>query len=1499
MEITKRGLIFDRKNNILFLKIKESFFLRRKIPTMSDDEDYYDEDVYQDSSDEDIEEDYDVGSERPNYVSPDSPLGKELLKTKIEAVIDGKFIVLENPVGGKDIMGGDFTDDEPVKISGMEMGDDGITTENYISKGIFPPPITRKIEAVERPEEIDVPGEIKVSKSGKLLIKYLSYKNFLADIIASYDHAITKGISESTHGRQINLPNGNAIRFIQVYFDRPRMDDTPLKAREQNLTYQAGVSLEIAEFDPNGEIVMRDDRPNIRKIGIGNIPIMLGSVLDPLRAKSEAERISYGECVSDPQGYFIIEGNEYIILMRDQLRSDRILTTVSAKHGMKCNMTCRTKIGGTVALNLFENTEKTGVSKTVMISLPFLSTKKINVFIIYYMLGIENPDHMIDMILSHVKFSNQKKVRARLHATKLDFYGVYGNGTKVGQGAVNVIAATETKTREAQMKFPEYRDKYVIKIKEELFPQIPEDQVENKLIFLSLMISRFVENAIGLRELDNRDSWSNKRIMTAGVRITQLFGQCIRKTISSLTNPSPNKKGTIFKCFSGQEVKRGSHNYFDEIVQKFETMNIHEEFRSSFTTKWGCRGNDKRDENVTEPLAKLSILDRYAHSTQIKAKSNTKTKSTKIREVEMSQTGYIDPIYSSEGANCGIVKAKAVTCWISIDRDGSDILSFLGEEHNSHLISSRKTGIHNNVCIMNGRLLGWCDPQQLRDILIRRRRSRMIFEDTAIVVDSDGVLWIDTRDQRPTRPLLIVNQETGNLVIDEKRMWGSDFEDLLNNGAVEYIDAWEQEYCWLAQHIDDISRRQEEIDEIVNEISDLRSRISEKTGETGQEIVLLDDTKSTSSGRVDRAKYERERIREDIETEKEFLVTLQEEYKEIESNTDGIVESRRSRLEKEKSSLGDKLEEFRQDQPSNVDEINDIMLRLDEIDVEIDLLDDPESLEVKRLIRETQDQCYMQIMQKEEEIKNLVGKLASINTGSSTKTESVGLGLFDRDESFIDDVDNLQIQLAKMLRILDRYHQKGPFSRYTHCELDPNALMGVAASVIPLPDHNQAPRNTYQCNMGRQSLGIYNSAHMYRFDTTAKLLAYPSRPMFETQMYKVLGLHNLPAGQNVVLAISNYYGYNQEDALIFKKSSIDRGLFMMTVFHSVDATFLIGSERLGNLPDPIRRTRNEKIYHAIDTSNGIARIKSIIKKGDCLVSKYTSISSEGKTEYIDQSVYAKIDQIGTVDSIVKTSHGGTMIIKIKLRQERIPELGDKFASRHAQKSTIGLIVKDEDMPFTREGIKPDLIMNPHAIPSRMTLGQIIEIVTSKHAALTGERINATAFNNFDVGTFKKSLHQLGYQRGGKETLYSGITGKPIKTQIFIGPCYYQALKHHVQDKIQSRSTGSIDPITRGPVGGRSLEGGMRLGEMEKDAFISHGAGTLLNERLCLSSDAYKAVYCKTCGNMATSGYQKEYSCRLCENPSFGSCTIPYPLRVLSHLMGGANMKIQFNFDTSQ
>ena len=497
------------------------------------------------------------------------------------------------------------------------------------------------------------------------------------------------------------------------------------------------------------------------------------------------------------------------------------------------------------------------------------------------------------------------------------------------------------------------------------------------------------------------------------------------------------------------------------------------------------------------------------------------------------------------------------------------------------------------------------------------------------------------------------------------------------------------------------------------------------------------------------------------------------------------------------------------------------------------------------------------------------------------------------------DVEEEESSMIAM-KISDLTSHKDYCSTYTHCEIHPAMILGVSASIIPFPDHNQSPRNVYQSAMGKQAIGVYCSNFNLRMDTLAHLLFYPQRPLVVTQSMEYLKFKDLPAGINAIVAIMCYTGYNQEDSLIMNQSSIDRGLFRTAFFR----TYIAEEKREARLkyetieiPDrqETRGIRNG-VYSKLD-AEGIISPGTRVSGDDIIIGKTGLIRMENELDddmdndintitkrKIDISEAVRPNENGVIESVMLTTDRlGFKIAKVKIRSIRIPQIGDKFASRHGQKGTIGMTYAQEDLPFTLEGINPDIVVNPHAIPSRMTIGHLFECLSSKVSAIRGYESDATPFTEVTVDSISDDLHKLGYQKYGNETVFNGFTGRKIDMMIFFGPTYYQRLKHMVEDKIFSRARGPLQILTRQPTEGRARNGGLRFGEMERDCMISHGAALFLKERLVDVSDKYRIHVCKNCGLMAQADLNaQKFLCKLCNatGSDIAQVFVPYACKLL-------------------
>ena len=421
---------------------------------------------------------------------------------------------------------------------------------------------------------------------------------------------------------------------------------------------------------------------------------------------------------------------------------------------------------------------------------------------------------------------------------------------------------------------------------------------------------------------------------------------------------------------------------------------------------------------------------------------------------------------------------------------------------------------------------------------------------------------------------------------------------------------------------------------------------------------------------------------------------------------------------------------------------------------------------------------------------------------------------------------------------------------HTHLEIDPATMLGICAGIIPFSDHNSSPRNTMEAGMTKQALGLYVSNYALRTDTRAHLLHHPQTPIVKTRIIDSTNYDLRPSGQNFVVALMSYEGYNMEDAMVINKGSLERGLARSSFFRAYDTSekrYAGGQVDKFEVPDKnIKGYRSEEAYRNLD-EDGVVNPESEVESGDVLIGKTSP------PRFLEED-------FGTVAD--------------RRRETAV-------TGRHGQKGVVGLILSPEDIPFTEFGVVPDLIVNPHAIPSRMSIGQVLEMVAGKAGCLEGERVDATPFNQTLEEEIKQKLLDHGFESAGCESLYSGVTGERIDAEIFVGVAYYQKLHHMTTDKVYARSRGPVQVLTRQPTEGRAREGGLRFGEMERDCLIAHGAALTLKERLLDESDKYEAIVCENCGMLAVYDRNKNKKyCPICGDVETYPVEISYAFKLL-------------------
>jgi len=463
---------------------------------------------------------------------------------------------------------------------------------------------------------------------------------------------------------------------------------------------------------------------------------------------------------------------------------------------------------------------------------------------------------------------------------------------------------------------------------------------------------------------------------------------------------------------------------------------------------------------------------------------------------------------------------------------------------------------------------------------------------------------------------------------------------------------------------------------------------------------------------------------------------------------------------------------------------------------------------------------------------------------------------------------------------------------YTHLEISPLAMLGIVTALIPYGDYIQSARLIIGSRNLKQSIGLYSQNFPVRMDMDVSLLHYPQMPLVQTMMHELSEYSAHPSGQNIVVAIMSYKGYNMEDAVIINKGSIERGFGRSTYFRPAVSEELRYSGGLMDsvcIPDKdVKGYKSERDYRFLE-GDGIVYPEAKVKEEDVIIGKTSpprflsnleeySLASNIRRE---SSISLRHGEEGVVDFVVLTENEeGNKLVQVRMRDQRIPEIGDKFVSRHGQKGVVGLIVPESNMPFTASGIMPDLIFSPHGIPSRMTISHLIELIGGKTAALGGRIIDGTTFSGEPEVEIRKALASLGFNEAGNETMYNGMSGEMFEAKIYVGNMYYLKLKHMVANKIHSRARGPIQLLTRQPTEGRAKEGGLRLGEMEKDTFVAHGASLLLIERF--DSDKTVVPVCEGCGMIAIyDQFKDKRYCPICgENVEISDIEISYAFKLI-------------------
>lgn len=547
-----------------------------------------------------------------------------------------------------------------------------------------------------------------------------------------------------------------------------------------------------------------------------------------------------------------------------------------------------------------------------------------------------------------------------------------------------------------------------------------------------------------------------------------------------------------------------------------------------------------------------------------------------------------------------------------------------------------------------------------------------------------------------------------------------------------------------------------------------------------------------------------------------------------------------------------------------------------------------------------------------------IDELYNVTNNESDITKSKR---FTTDKCIIEYIDSSETEDCYIALNKEEYEKS---NKYTHLEIHESFILGVMGNLIIYPENNPGTRNMFSCGQSRQACSLYSTNYHNRMDKTSVVLNNTQVPIVKSRYMDYINSEENCYGENLIVAIMCYTSYNVEDAVLINEGSLKRGLFNTTYYSCYETheeKSITNESTIETIFTNIEETDNlqgKKIGYDYSKLNkyGIIKDNENVDEKTILIGMVSNNSLDSDNSY-DLSKKPKKGQIGVVDkSFISENDVGQRIAKVKVREFRSPKMGDKMASRAGQKGTVGLIIPEKDMPFSKDGTKPDMIVNPHAIPSRMTIGQLIETITGKAGLLRGGFIDSTAFinKNNKFKLFGELLVKDGFHSSGNEILYDGFTGKQIESEIFVGPTYYMRLKHMVKDKINFRADGKYAKLTKQPVAGRANDGGLRIGEMERDVLISHGASNFLTESMMERADKYFVAICNKTGTIAAYNKDKDvfysllsdgpmeftnitkHTCNMIQKTKFGRdfsiIRVPYTFKLLMQELGACNVQLR-------
>jgi len=1180
----------------------------------------------------------------------------------------------------------------------------------------------------------------------------------------------------------------------------------PQEARLRNFTYASTMTVDanIKYTVRSGEHLenVQTFHKSLPGINIGKMPIMLKSSTCILNQYNHINHNETGECAYDAGGYFIINGSEKTVLGQERAAENKVFCFNISKGNTKWNWLAEVKSVpdnkciSPKQINMTIASKNNGFGYPIYVQIPRVK-HPVPLFVLFRALSILSDKDICEKILFDVdnKEGNNETILMALRASIIDANTVLTHEDAMRQITSIVMYTPMNMDKETGAK--KKRDFATEILNSDLFPHCKTPT--QKIYFLGYMVTRLIKCSLGISKQDDRDSYMNKRIDLTGTLLNNLFRNYFNKVVKDMT------KQVV------REINTGSWRSTEDYLGIINKTNVYKIIKSTTiengikralsTGDFGIKNINTNKVGVAQVLNRLTYVSSLSHLRRINTPIDKSGKLIAPRKLHNTTWGFLCLAESPEGASVGVVKNISYMSHITIPSNPES----LHAQVKSHIepldaIADCKDLYDKVKVFVNGAWVGISrDPIELYHLLKDKKCKGIINIYTSIVFDiRNKEIRICSDSGRITRPVLRVKDNKSFITaeilrkLDRKELsWDDLVTDCkIDNALIEYIDPEEQNFSMIAMKRTDLR-------------NSILQRGSQYYNYTHCEIhpstifgILASCIPFPEHNQAPRNTYQCIGICENVLME------------------DG------SRRQIKDVAIGDRVVSFNPNtfEMTITNVVNHFIRKNDHPVYKVKTISGRE-------IVATEDHKFMtncgwktvgELMQNNElrigiyadntfTKENEYSKMTSSSSSSSTATYvKMDIEEWMKDIQVVNNLAFIPIE---------------SISRQEDCMISDIEVAHNNHSFIA--GDNFASSN---CAMGKQAMGMYVTNFYNRMDKTAYVLSNPMRPLVDTRVMRMIKLDEIPSGAPVIVAIMSYTGYNQEDSILINKGAIDRGLFSATIYHTEkdEDKKLNGDEEIRCKPDSTKTKGMKFGNYGKLNSKGVIPENSVIENRDIIMGKVLPIKENRNDhtkiiKYEDASKMHRTTEDSYVDKNYTERNGdGYVICKVRIRTYRKPVIGDKLSSRHGQKGTIGNIIPEMDMPFTKTGQRPDIIINPHAIPSRMTIAQLKETLLGKVLLELGLFGDGTSFGELDVYTIRNELLKLGYENNGNELLYNGLSGEQIESSIFIGPAFYQRLKHMVNDKQHSRSIGPMVNLTRQPAEGRSRDGGLRFGEMEKD-----------------------------------------------------------------------------------